>query len=172
MGSYNLALRQAGPDGPDVTAARADHRTKYGFIVNAEQEITKEVGLFGRFSYNDGHNETWAFTEIDRSLSLGATSTGTRWKRPTDRLGIAAVANGLSGDHRNYLAAGGSGFILGDGRLDYGLEYIGEVYYSIDFPRYHAALSPDYQIIFNPGYNTSRLPGPVHVVALRVHVEF
>jgi high affinity Mn2+ porin len=82
------------------------------------------------------------------------------------------VANGLSQDHRAYLAAGGSGFILGDGRLDYGLEYIGEVYYSIDFPRYHASLSPDYQIVFNPGYNTSRLPGPVHVVALRVHVEF
>ncbi|MGI4741922.1 MAG: carbohydrate porin [Janthinobacterium lividum] len=174
MGSYNLAVRQAAGTGdvPDVTAARAERRTKYGFVVNAEQEISPSVGLFGRLSYNDGHNETWAFTEIDRSLSVGATSTGARWKRPTDRLGAAFVANGLSGDHRNYLAAGGSGFILGDGRLDYGLEYIGEVYYSIDFPRYHAALSPDYQIIFNPGYNTSRLPGPVHVVALRVHVEF
>jgi high affinity Mn2+ porin len=174
MGSYNLAVREGANlfATPDVTAARAERRTKYGFVVNAEQEIGPNVGLFGRFSYNDGHNETWAFTEIDRSLSLGATSTGARWKRPTDRLGIAAVANGLSPEHRAYLEAGGSGFILGDGRLDYGLEYIGEVYYSIDFPRYHAALSPDYQIIFNPGYNTSRLPGPVHVVALRVHVEF
>ncbi|TPG64440.1 carbohydrate porin [Hymenobacter nivis] len=173
MGSYNLAVRNAtGGAVPDVTAARAEGRTKYGFVVNAEQEISKEVGVFGRFSYNDGHNETWAFTEIDRSLSVGITSTGARWKRPTDRLGAALVANGLSGDHRAYLAAGGSGFILGDGRLDYGLEYIGEVYYSIDFPRYHAALSPDYQIIINPGYNTSRLPGPVHVVALRLHVEF
>ncbi|MGI4740256.1 MAG: carbohydrate porin [Janthinobacterium lividum] len=174
MGSYNLAVSQARgmATTPDVTAARAERRTKYGFVVNAEQEISANVGLFGRYSYNDGHNETWAFTEIDRSLSVGLTSTGARWKRPTDRLGVAALANGLSQDHRNYLAAGGSGFILGDGRLDYGLEYIGEVYYSIDFPRYHAALSPDYQIIFNPGYNTSRLPGPVHVVALRVHVEF
>ncbi|MGI4885032.1 MAG: carbohydrate porin [Janthinobacterium lividum] len=173
MGSYNLAVRNAlGVAVPDVTAARAEGRTKYGFVVNAEQEISPEVGVFGRFSYNDGHNETWAFTEIDRSLSVGVTSTGARWKRPTDRLGAALVANGLSGDHRAYLAAGGSGFILGDGRLDYGLEYIGEVYYSIDFPRYHAALSPDYQIVFNPGYNTSRLPGPVHVVALRLHVEF
>ena len=173
MGSYRQAVRQAGSfDSPDVTAARTDRRTKYGFVVNAEQEISASVGLFGRFSYNDGHNETWAFTEIDRSLSVGATSTGARWHRPTDRLGLALVANGLSDDHRDYLAAGGSGFILGDGRLDYGLEYIGELYYSIDFPRYHAALTPDYQIVFNPGYNTSRLPGPVHVVALRVHVEF
>ena len=173
MGSYSLAVREAaGVFVPDVTLARADRRTKYGFVVNAEQEISKAVGLFGRFSYNDGHNETWAFTEIDQSLSLGITSTGDRWQRPTDRLGGAFVANGLSPEHRAYLAAGGSGFILGDGRLDYGLEYLGEVYYSIDFPRYHAALSPDYQIVFNPGYNTSRLPGPVHIVALRVHVEF
>ncbi|RYY13009.1 MAG: carbohydrate porin, partial [Cytophagaceae bacterium] len=174
MGSYNLAVGRAAGLGttPDVTMARANGRTKYGFVVNAEQEISPNVGLFGRYSYNDGHNETWAFTEIDRSLSLGLTSTGARWKRPTDRLGAAFVANGLSQAHRNYLAAGGSGFILGDGRLDYGVEYIGEVYYSIDFPRYHAALSPDYQIIFNPGYNTSRLPGPVHIVGLRVHVEF
>ncbi len=172
MGSYALAVRDAGPDAPDVTAARADRRTKCGFVVNAEQEINKEIGVFGQLSYNDGHNETWAFTEIDRSLSLGAVSTGARWHRPTDRLGAAVVANGLSGDHRAYLAAGGSGFILGDGRLDYGLEYIGEVYYSIDLPRYHASLSPDYQIVFNPGYNTSRLPGPVHIVGLRVHVEF
>ncbi len=172
MGSYALAVRDAGPDIPDVTAARADRRTKYGFVVNFEQEINKEIGVFGRFSYNDGHNETWAFTEIDRSLSLGAVSTGARWHRPTDRLGAALVANGLSGAHRAYLAAGGSGFILGDGRLDYGLEYIGEIYYSIDLPRYHLSLSPDYQIVFNPGYNTSRLPGPVHIVGLRVHVEF
>lgn len=174
MGSYVQAVRDAAgqPDGPDVTAVRADRRTKYGVVVNAEQEINKEIGVFGQFSYNDGHNETWAFTEIDRSLNLGVVSTGARWHRPTDRLGVAAVANGLSADHRAYLAAGGSGFILGDGRLDYGLEYIGEVYYSIDFPRYHAALSPDYQIVFNPGYNTSRLPGPVHIAGLRVHVEF
>jgi len=174
MGSYRLAVSQAAAQGttPDITAVRADRRTKYGVSLNVEQEISPTVGVFGRLSYNDGHNETWAFTEIDHSLSLGLTSASTRWHRPTDRLGVAGVANGISGDHRAYLAAGGSGFILGDGRLDYGLEYIGEVYYSIDFPRYHAALSPDYQIVFNPGYNTSRLPGPVHVVALRVHVEF
>ncbi|MGI4871337.1 MAG: carbohydrate porin [Janthinobacterium lividum] len=172
MGSYNLATRQLSFVAPNVTDARAEGRTKYGFVVNAEQEISAEIGLFGRYSYNDGHNETWAFTEIDRSLSVGAVSTGARWKRPTDRLGLAFVANGLSDEHRAYLAAGGSGFILGDGRLDYGTEFLGELYYSIDFPRYHAALTPDYQLIFNPGYNTSRLPGPVHVVALRVHVEF
>ena len=171
MGSYTEAVR-IDRFSPDITQARADRRTKYGFVVNAELAIDKELGVFGRFSYNDGRNETWAFTEIDRSLSLGAVRTGARWQRPTDRLGLALVANGLSAEHRAYLASGGAGFILGDGRLDYAPEYLGELYYSIDFPRYHAALSPDYQVVFNPGYNRDRLPGPVHIVALRVHVEF
>ena len=172
MGSYRLAVREAGPDGPDVTATRAAGRTKYGLVLNAEQELSQEVGAFGRLSYNDGRNETWNFTEIDRSLSLGLTRTGARWHRPTDRLGLAQVVNGLSPAHRAYLAAGGSGFILGDGQLSYGLEYITELYYSFDLPRYHAAITPDYQLVFNPGYNTRRLPGPVHIVALRLHVEF
>ena len=62
MGSYRLAVSQAGFGGPDVTAVRAERRTKYGVVLNAEQEIAPNVGVFGRLSYNDGHNETWAFT--------------------------------------------------------------------------------------------------------------
>ncbi len=172
MGNYSQALNSPYlHDRPNVISTRADGRTKLGFIVNAEQEISPTVGLFARLSYDDGKNETWAFTEIDHSLSLGATSTGARWHRPTDRLGLAAVANGLSPSHRAYLAAGGYGFILGDGALNYGHEFITELYYSIDFPRYHAALSPDYQLVLNPGYNRDR-SGPIHVAALRLHVEF
>ncbi len=174
MGSYALATQQARATGtvPDVTQARTSGRSKQGFVVNAEIALNPSLGLFGRYSYNDGQNETWAFTEIDRSLSVGLTHTGARWQRPTDRLGLAVLANGLSREHRAYLAAGGQGFILGDGRLDYGPEYIAELYYSIDFPRYHAALSPDYQLVVNPGYNTSRVSAPVHIVGLRAHVEF
>ena len=81
------------------------------------------------------------------------------------------VANGISPEHQAYLAAGGYGFIIGDGALNYGLEKIVEVYYSIDLHRYHAAISPDYQFMVNPGYNRDR-SGPVYVVAVRLHVEF
>jgi len=171
MGNYQQALGTIVRGQPNVIATRQDYRTKYGFIVNAEQEVSKTLGVFGRFSYDDGKNETWAFTEIDNSLSLGATSTGARWHRPGDRLGLAAVSNGISPGHRAYLAAGGYGFILGDGALNYGREFITELYYSIDFPRYHAAVSPDYQLVVNPGYNRDR-SGPIHVVAVRLHVEF
>nr|WP_262895780.1 carbohydrate porin [Hymenobacter ruricola] len=173
MASYRTAVALARYTGeqPSTEAVRSAHHTKMGFGLNAEQELTKEVGLFARVSYNDGRNETWAFTEIDQSASLGLVSTGARWQRPDDRLGAAVVLNGLSPEHRAYLAAGGYGFIVGDGALNYGLESIGEVYYSISLPRYHAAISPDYQLVINPAYNKDR-SGPVHVVAVRLHVEF
>jgi high affinity Mn2+ porin len=173
MATYNTAIRLAQLTGeqPDVTLVRHHGHTKVGFGLNAEQEIAKNVGLFARVSYNDGKNETWAFTEIDHSASLGIASTGDRWARPDDRLGAAIVVNGLSPEHRAYLAAGGYGFIVGDGKLNYGLEQIGEVYYSFALPQYHASLSPDYQLVINPAYNRAR-SGPVHVVAVRLHVEF
>lgn len=173
MATYNTAIRLAQLTGaqPDVTLVRHDGHTKVGFGLNAEQEIAKNVGLFARVSYNDGKNETWAFTEIDHSASLGIASTGDRWARPDDRLGAAIVVNGISPEHRAYLAAGGYGFIVGDGALNYGLEQIGEVYYSFALPQYHASISPDYQLVINPAYNKDR-SGPVHVVAVRLHVEF
>ena len=173
MATYRsaVALGQATGQQPDLETVRRDGHTKMGFGVNAEQEISQNMGLFARVSYNDGQNETWAFTEIDHSASLGVVSTGARWQRPDDRLGAAVVVNGISGAHQAYLAAGGYGFIIGDGALNYGLEKIAEVYYSIALPRYHAAISPDYQFILNPAYNRDR-SGPVHVAAVRLHVEF
>ena len=172
MGSYHQALSSAYLKGrPNIESVRGASRSKTGFAVNMEQELGNELGVFGRLSYNDGRNETWAFTEVDQSACLGLTTTGARWNRATDRLALAAVMNGLSPDHRTYLAAGGYGFMLGDGALNYTPEFITELYYSIDLPRYHAAITPDYQFAINPGYNRDR-GGPIHVVAVRVHVEF
>ncbi|QKG54029.1 carbohydrate porin [Hymenobacter sp. BRD67] len=172
MGNYQEALNSPYIKGrPNIESVRGVSHSKTGFAINFEQELGGELGAFGRLSYNDGKNETWAFTEVDQSASLGLTSTGARWHRATDRLGLAAVVNGLSTGHREYLAAGGYGFMLGDGKLNYAPEFVTELYYSIDFPKYHAAITPDYQLAINPGYNSDR-KGPIHVVALRLHVEF
>jgi len=173
MATYRtaVAVGQATGTPPALETVRQAGHTKVGFGLNAEQEIAENVGLFARVSYNDGRNETWAFTEIDQSASLGVVSTGTRWHRPDDRLGAAMVVNGISAAHRAYLAAGGYGFIIGDGALSYGLEQVAEVYYSIGLPRYHASISPDYQLVLNPAYNRDR-GGPVQVAAVRLHVEF
>lgn len=175
MGDYRAATaanprRPEYQDGSAVALFRKAGRTKTGFSVNAEQELTDNLGAFARVSYNDGKYETWAFTEIDRSASLGLSSTGAPWHRPADRLGAALVVNGLSPEHRDYLAAGGYGFIIGDGRLNYTPEAIFETYYSLNFPTQNATLSPDYQFVLHPAYNRDR--GPAHVVGLRLHVAF
>jgi high affinity Mn2+ porin len=167
-GKYQEALEHPGPHGPDVTLSRT-FRGKYGFGLSAEQEVADGVGVFGRLSWNDGHSETWAFTEIDRSAALGVSIKGTRWHRPEDVVGIAGVINGISKDHRDYLAAGGFGFIIGDGRLNYGYEEILEAYYLCKVAD-HIFVTPDFQFVQNPAYNRDR--GPVSIGGVRVHIEF
>lgn len=168
MGNYRQAIDRAVGSIPDVTKTRG-YRIKYGFGLSADQEITKDLGIFARLGWNDGHTETWAFTEIDESASLGLSLKGTRWHRADDVVGIAGVLNGLSQDHRDYLRAGGRGFIIGDGRLHYGLEKIVEGYYLIKLAD-HIFVTADAQYIANPAYNQDR--GPVFVGGIRVHIEF
>jgi high affinity Mn2+ porin len=166
MGSYQAALD--GPSPPDVTLSR-EYRSKTGAGLNGEQEVADGVGLFARAGFDDGHTETWAYTEIDRSASAGVSFNGKRWGRSDDTLGIAGVANGLSALHREYLAAGGYGFIIGDGRLNYGPEEILETYYNWT-PEKWLMIALDYQFVQNPGYNRDR--GPVNVFAVRLHAEY
>jgi high affinity Mn2+ porin len=169
MGSYEqwLANPAAYPHG--IADTRADGRTKYGFTLSMEQQITRTLGAFMRLSYNDGHNESWAFTEIDRSLALGAVQGGRPWKRPGDELGAAVVVSGLSPWHQHYLEQGGYGFIIGDGQLSYGPEIIADLYYQFHLTN-PVSVALFYQPIISPGYNQDR--GPVHVFSTRIHVAF
>jgi len=166
MGSYEQALRES-PAAPDVTATRADGRTKVGFAASVNQDLGGGLGAFLRGSFNDGQNETWAFTEIDHCVALGAVQSGSRWGRDDDEAGLAVVVSGLSDAHRHYLEAGGLGFIIGDGKLSYAPEVLAEAYYRFALTRW-ASVGVNYQPIFNPGYNSDR--GPVHVFTARVHV--
>ncbi len=142
---------------------------KFGLGFSGEQELTNEIGLFSRLGWNDGKYATWAFTEIDQSFSLGLSVKGNKWNRPDDVAGIAIVSNGLSADHRNFLKAGGYGFIIGDGKLNYGHEAILETYYNAKLSKFFW-VTADYQFVNNPAYNKDR--GPVHVFAIRGHIEF
>jgi high affinity Mn2+ porin len=167
MGVYRDAL-DASPDSPGVALTRRPGRTKYGFGLNAEQALTPDIGLFLRLGWNDGRTESWAFTEVERTLAIGISSAGRIWGRPTDRLGLALAVNGINADHRNYLAAGGYGFMLGDGRLTYGAERVADAYYSFaPFPFGSFAL--EVQRYSNPAFNHDR--GPVTVYGLRFHLE-
>jgi hypothetical protein len=171
MGSYREAISGflSGRDPvPDVTAYRAQGRIKYGAGLNLEQELPADLRGFLRVGWNDGHTESFAYTEIDRTISVGFDLRGQRWHRRDDKLGVAVVSSGLSNDHREYLQLGGSGFILGDGNLTYGLETTTEAYYTIRLSRaVHASV--DLQRVTNPGFN--RVRGPVVVGAFRLHVD-
>ena len=180
MGDYRAALAVAAATGaaPDVAANDRDGRHKSGFGINAEQPLADEgdTGLFLRLGWNDGRTEDFVFTEVDRHASLGGQLSGIHWQRRDDRLGAAIVVQGLSVPHRDYLAAGGSGFLLGDGRLNYAPEQILESYYRAQWTWQPGSaplrlqFGPDLQYIRNPGFNHDR--GPVRFYALRLHVEY
>ena len=161
MGSFRDALAAAVPD---VAAVRRE-RSKTGVGVSLDQAVSERAAVFARASRNDGQSETYAFAEIERSVSAGATVQ----VRASDTLGIAFVRNALAQAHRDYLAAGGVGAFIGDGRLDYHPEQIAEAYYKVELDR-HAALSLDWQHIANPAYNGAR--GPVNVFGLRLHGQY
>lgn len=167
MGNYDESIA-LNPSAPDITATRRDGRTKYGFGINAEQAISNDLGAFLRAGWNDGNNETWVFTEIDRTASIGLSAKGIRWNRPEDNVGLANVVSGLSSEHRNYLKDGGKGFELGDGNLNYSPENLTEFYYSFQMSK-NISITGTYQHIINPGYNKDR--GPVDVFSVRLHLE-
>ena len=167
-GKYRQAIDRPGPRGPDVTLTRT-FRAKYGVCVTLDQEVTPDLGVFSRIGWNDGRSESWAFTEVDRSFSIGLSIKGTRWRRPDDVAGVALVFDGLSKDHRDYLGAGGLGFIIGDGRLHYAPEQVLEAYYLVKVAE-HVFVTPEIQVVDHPAYNSDR--GPVVVGGIRAHFEF
>jgi high affinity Mn2+ porin len=172
MGLYRDANRAylSGQDAkPDIVAHRKFGSVKYGFALNAEQEITRDLRAFTRIGWNEGQHESFAYTEVDQTFSFGADYSGRGWSRPADKLGVTFVSNAIKKDHQTYLQLGGLGFLLGDGNLNYGRENIVEGYYNLHAWRgvYYAL---DLQSITNPGYNRDR--GPVLVESLRMHVDF
>lgn len=173
MGSYQeaLAIAQAQGTRPDIVADDKPGRHKYGFGLNGELPLADsgETGLFTRIGWNDGHTESFAFTQVDRLISFGGQIDGVHWLRPADRVSIAYVIGNLSALQKAYLAAGGQGFVVGDGRINYGAERVLETYYRFE-PIRHVQLTADYQHINNPGYNRDR--GPADVIGFRVHLEY
>ncbi len=172
MGLYRDAVK-AYLDGttpkPDIVSVEKQGAVKYGFGLNVEQEITGDLRLFGRFGWNEGQHESFAYTEVDQTFEFGGDFAGHAWSRPNDKVGLTFVTNAIKKDHQNYLKLGGLGFLLGDGNLSYAREDIVEGYYNMHAWRgvYYAL---DGQFIEHPGYNQAR--GPVLVESVRMHVDF
>lgn len=159
---------QAAANGGDIVVTRRS-RWKPGFVLNLQQAVTDDLGVFGRFSMSNGHTESWAFEDIDRSESIGVSLKGARWGRGDDTIGLGVVQNELTQQHAAYFAAGGLGILVGDGKLSYAPERIIESYYRLQVVK-PVSLSLDYQFVDDPAYNAAR--GPVSIFAVRLHVEY
>jgi hypothetical protein len=167
MGAWRDALAQAGTGVPDVAAVRTGRRAKRGLGLNVEFELAPDLGVFGRAMRADGQTEPYAFAEIDRSRSAGLLAQGAAWGRPLDAFGIAVARHEASPAHLAYLAAGGLGFFVGDGRISPAAERIVEAFYRIALTD-GVWISVGRQHIAHPGYNADR--GPVAVTSVRLHI--
>src|ERR1700730_6261258 len=165
--SRTLAIPNLDPT--DAIISTRTGRTKYGYYVNFEQSLTEHLAIFGRWSWNDGKNEISAFSDIDLSLMFGTSIAGKAWGRPDDRIGLAGAVNALSPEHRDYIAAGGLGVLIGDGMLNYHHERILETYYAMRVLK-GLTMTFDYQYMINPAYNADR--GPISFFSGRLHGEF
>jgi len=154
---------------PEITNHPLQTTVKYGFGVNFEQPFTDWIGVFGRWGWNEGQHESYAYTEVDQTWLIGVGGNGSRWHRRWDRLGLAFASNAISHDHARYLGYGGLGFLLGDGNLTYGREDILEWYYNAHVWRGLYGTIGGTEIA-HPGYNTDR--GPVYVTTVRAHIDF
>ena len=171
MGDYEQSVqrfRQGLDPTPIIENTRQQGTIKYGFGLNYEQEFTPDLRVGARWGWNEGQHESFAYTEVNSTILVGADYAGRRWKRKLDKVGLAFVSNGISQAHQEYLRLGGLGFLLGDGNLTYGRENIIEFYYNAHIWRgVYGGFG--LQHINNPGYNRDR--GPVLVPGLRLHVD-
>ena len=153
----------------DIVAVRRPS-FRPGVSVNLEQGLTDELGAFLRAGLDDGSREADEFTDIDDSVAVGLSLKGQSWSRADDTIGLAVETAGVSRAAQAFLAAGGLGVLVGDGRLlRYARENVVEAYYSAALIK-GVTLTADYQFVANPAYNAER--GPISVLGLRLHGQF
>ena len=170
MGRYSEATAIARQTGmpADIAAVRRAHN-RGGLSLNLEQQIIEGLGVFAKAGWSQGAFEAFEFTDINKTVALGLSVTGSRWQRADDTVGVAVAVNDASGEAKRFFAAGGLGILVGDGQLRHsGSEVIVETYYSLAVFKF-AKLSLDYQFVSHPAYNRDR--EPVSIVGLRAHGE-
>jgi high affinity Mn2+ porin len=170
-GSFSDALAAALGTGqpPSTAAVRNGLVWSYGAGLNVEQEVAPQLGIFSRAGLQSGKYEEFSFTQVQESVSGGLVLGGARWNRNDDAIGLGFVVNGIFSPERTYLAAGGTGIIIGDGALTYAPEEIVELYYKL-VPWMWASITPDIRFVNHPAYNQDR--GPVWVFGARLRGEY
>ncbi len=90
MGDYGQAIagyQQGVNKVPDITLYRHQDSLKQGFGLNLEQELPANFRAFMRAGWNEGHKESFAYTEMNSTLAFGFELIGDAWgrKRRPDR---------------------------------------------------------------------------------------
>ena len=171
MGRYDdaIALAEASDATPDTGLVR-HYGGRPGLSISFEQPVSDTAGLFLRAGWDNGDYETYEYADIDRTVAAGGALKGDRWGRKDDTVALALVVNSISREHQLYLADGGLGILVGDGRLPHpGSETILEAYYTLGVIK-GVHLTLDSQTVFNPAYDRDR--GPAEVVGLRLHGQY
>jgi hypothetical protein len=141
-------------------------RKHAGIGFSADQKVADDVTLFGRY----GH-QIKGQVRFDRALTLGAELAGSPWGRAADSLGLAFGALRTSANfRRDSLAIDADA----DGNADFGYQASGsekqlELYYRYKLNS-HVELTPDFQLIRQPGGNAAA--PTVKVLGLRAKVGF
>ncbi len=141
-------------------------RKHAGIGFSADQKITDDVTLFGRY----GH-QLKGTVRFDRALTVGAELTGSPWGRAADSLGLALGALRTSADFRRDSPTIDAD---ADGNADFGYQASGaerqlELYYRYKLNS-KVELTPDFQLIRQPGGNAAA--PTIKVFGLRAKVGF
>lgn len=141
-------------------------RKHSGIGFSADQKVTDEVTLFGRY----GHQLSGKL-RFDRALTLGGELAGSLWGRAADSLGLAVGSLRTSADFRNDSPTVDAN---ADAVPDFGYQASGaekqlELYYRFKLNG-HVELTPDLQWIRQPGGNAGA--ATVKVLGLRAKLGF
>jgi high affinity Mn2+ porin len=89
---------------PDITLHRRQGTLKQGFALNVEQALPANFRAFLRAGWNEGHKESFAYTEMNDTFAIGAELAGDGWGRKQDQIGSAFETGGISSKHQQFVS--------------------------------------------------------------------
>ena len=77
--------------------------------------MTTDLRVFGRFGWNEGQHESFAYTEVDQTMEFGGDYSGRRLVAAYDKVGVTFRLECDQEGPPEVSEVGGLGFLLGDG---------------------------------------------------------
>ncbi len=153
----------------EIDDPKDDDDDVYGIGLSIDQELTKDIALFGRFGWQDDD-----IYPVEYAWSGGLQFDGRLWGRENDMLGMAYARSDTSEDYRDTQRYNerttwwGKTVRRRSGFDTNPAEHVAELYYRVQVND-HLSITPDAQLIENmAGYDSDT----VYIVGVRAHVAF